>query len=66
MGNPPEKEEPFCFIKPEFLQMTLSKTIDAAETNTLLHFRHPLQVQTPINIASFLRLSGTGMTSLIF
>ena len=39
--------------------------IDAAETNTLWHFRHTLQVQKPVIIDSFLWLSGTGMTSTI-
>ena len=36
-----------------------------AEINTQWHFKYPLLVQTPINLASFPKLSGTGMTYLI-
>ena len=37
----------------------------AAEISTLWPFTYPLLVKTPMKIASFLELSGIGMTSLI-
>ena len=45
--------------------MTLFPRSCSAEISTLWHFRHPLQIQSPINVASFLRLLATGMASLI-
>ena len=44
----------------------LSPETGAAEINTQCHIKYPLLVQTPINLASFHKLSGTtGMASLI-
>ena len=43
----------------------LFQKIGVVETNTLWHFRLPSRVETPINIASILRLAGTGITLLI-
>ena len=52
-------------VKPEFLQLTLSPKTGVAEINIQWPFRFPLLVKTSIRKASFLKLSGTGMTSLI-
>ena len=51
--------------KQGYLQMTLFPRLGAAEISTLWYFRHSMKVQTPKDVASFLRLSGTGMPSLI-
>ena len=44
--------------------MTLFPRLGVAEINTPWPFRYPLLVKMSISIASSLRLSGTGMTSL--
>ena len=54
-----------CIQRSGYLQMTLFSRLGAAESSTLWPFIHPLPVKTPMKIASFLELSGTGITSLI-
>ena len=53
---------------PEYLEATLSPRLGIAESNISWHFRYPLLVkkQIRVNLISFLRLSVTEMTSLIF
>ena len=50
--------------KPGYLQMTLFPRLGVAEISIHWPFRSPLPVKMSIKIASFPRLSGTGMTSL--
>ena len=47
---------PYCFIN------TVSKRIGDVEIKTIWHFRHPLQVQIPVNSVPFSVQSGTGMS----
>ena len=52
-------------IKPEYLHVTLSQRLGVAEINIPWYFNYPLLVLKHINVVSFLRPSGTGMSSLI-
>ena len=44
---------------------TLSQRLGVAEINIPWHFKYPLLVLKHINVVSFLRPPGTGMSSLI-
>ena len=52
-------------VKPVYQQMSLFPKLGMVEISTHRHFRPPLLIQMFINVASFPRLSGIGMSSPI-